>query len=101
MDEWARLFFNTIAEGRTAIDQGIFLNYYRRRAAELARSDRVKMGQTEVAQNGTQLFRKIDRNHDAKITEQELKFAFQARERERKKQQCINPREWNLLDDAF
>ncbi|MFQ6041170.1 MAG: EF-hand domain-containing protein [Candidatus Poribacteria bacterium] len=101
MDERARTFFNTIAEGQTTIDQGTFLNYYRRQVAELARSGRVKMGKDKIAKSGTQLFRKLDRNHDSKITEEELKFALEARARERKKLQHINPREWNLLDDAF
>jgi hypothetical protein len=101
MDERARTFFNLIAEGQTTIDQGTFLNYYRRQVAELARSGSVKMGKDEIAQSGTQIFRKLDRNHDAKITEEELKFALEARARERKTLQRINPREWNLLDDAF
>jgi len=101
MDEQVRKLFNMIAEGQTTIDQGTFLNYYRRQIAELARSGSVKMGKAEIAQSGTQLFRKLDRNHDAKITEAELKFALQARKRERQKLRRINPREWNLLDDAF
>lgn len=101
MDEQARKLFKMIAEGRTTIDQGTFLNYYRRQIAELARSGSIKMGKAEIAQSGTQLFRKLDRNHDAKITEEELKFALQARKRERQKLRRINPREWNLLDDAF
>ena len=101
MDERARIFFNVIAEGQTTIDQGTFLNYYRRQATGLARSGRVKMGKDEIAQSGTQLFRKLDRNHDSKITEEEIKFALQARARERQKLRRANPREWNLLDDAF
>ncbi|HIE26385.1 TPA: hypothetical protein EYP66_03780 [Candidatus Poribacteria bacterium] len=61
------------------------------------------MGQEEIAQNGTQLFRncRYHRNHDSKINEAELKVALEARARERKKLRRINPREWNLLDDAF
>ena len=101
MDERVRIFFNTIAGEQKAIDQGTFLSYYRRRAAELARSGRIKMGAPETAQRGTQLFRKLDRNHDAKITEEELKFALKIRARERQKPKRINPREWNLLDDAW
>jgi Ca2+-binding EF-hand superfamily protein len=101
MDEQARKLFNMVAEGQTTIDQGTFLNYYRRQVAELARSGSVKMGKEEIAQSGTQLFRILDRNHDAKITEEELKFAIEVRAQERKKLQHINPREWNLLDDAF
>lgn len=101
MDEQVRKLFNMIAEGQTTIDQGTFLNYYRRQVAELARSGSVKMGKEEIAQSGTQLFRILDRNHDAKIIEEELKFALEARARERQKLQRINPREWNLLDDAF
>jgi Ca2+-binding EF-hand superfamily protein len=106
MDEQARKLFNMIAEGQTTIDQGTFLNYYRRQVAELAlrgtkQSGSVKMGREEIAQSGTQLFRTLDRNHDAKITEEELKFAIEIRARERQKLRNINPREWNLLDDAF
>ncbi|MBM3239067.1 hypothetical protein FJZ31_22470 [Candidatus Poribacteria bacterium] len=101
MDEQARKLFNMIAEGQTTIDQGTFLNYYRRQVAELAHSGSVKMGKEEIAQSGTLFFRILDRNHDAKITEEELKFALEVRARERKKLQHINPREWNLLDDAF
>jgi len=91
LDEQVRKLFNMIAEGQTTIDQGTFLNYYRRQVAELARSGSVKMGKEEIAQSGTQLFRILDRNHDAKITEEELKFALEARARERQKLQHINP----------
>jgi hypothetical protein len=101
MDDIARTFFREISGSQSAIDQGTFLNYYRRQVAELARSGRVKMGKEEIAQSGTQFFRKLDHNHDAKITEEELKFALEVRARERQKLQRINPREWNLLDDAF
>ena len=102
MDERVRIFFSTISGGQKAIDQGTFLSYYRRQVVELSRSSTIKkMGKDETARHGTQLFRKLDRNHDAKITEEELKFALTMRARERQKPKRINPREWNLLDDAW
>jgi len=59
------------------------------------------MGRDKIAQQATEQFRKLDRNHDKKITERELKVALAVRAQERKNIRNINPREWNLLDDAF
>ena len=59
------------------------------------------MGKPEVAQQATKLFRQIDRNHDKKITEEELKFALATRAQERRRLRRISPKEWNVLDDAF
>ncbi len=101
LDKRAKDFHSKIAGTRPVIDQAAFLQYYRSRAIELKRSGRVKMSKDKMAQQATQLFRKLDRNHDKKIAEAELRFALAHRARERKKIRHINPREWNLLDDAF
>jgi len=102
LDERAKNFYRKIAGESSVIDRTAFFNYYRNRVTELKRDGQVKlrMSKDEMAQQATQQFRLLDLNRDKKITEEELRAALVRRAQERKKIR-INPREWNLLDDAF
>ena len=101
LDEQVKNLHNTIVGAQKAIDRTTFVQYYRSRATKLVQSGRVRMSKEKIAQQAAQQFRKLDRNHDKKITEGELKTALAIRAQERKNIRNINPREWNLLDDAF